>query len=439
MGVIRGGFLLLRGGVRFQHHLVARTGDVHGDALAVELPGGHVGGGDVLHGGVLGEVDRLGEGIVDECLQGSLHAHVLPGADVGADGEDVAHFWRDRLDGLAGAFLHHAVEDVLAVHLADAGVDERLLKGGAGVGELEVLAVVVDVADVGEGEDRLAAVAFTAGDGGDGAGGRHGGLGGVADAVAADALGDQAPVDGRASPVLLGFDERGGRLPEQVLGVVDAALDGGESAALAGELDAGLHGVVAHELHHLRAEVLPGGGAVAHAGVVHQVAEPHDAEPDAAVALGGFLELRDGGHVSVGVHHVIQEAHGELGVVAQFVPVHAVVGSEVLGEVERTEAAVLVGSQPLLAAGVGGFELVEVRDGVGAVGGVEEEQPGLAVVVRLAHDASRTGRGRARSYRRGRGCRRLRPAQRCRRSAWHAGRRGRGSAGSTRGRPPRRA
>ncbi len=58
----------------------------------------------------------------------------------------------------------------------------------AGVGEGQVFAVVVDVADVGQGEDRFAAVAFAAGDGGDGAGGGDGGLGGVADAVFADAL-----------------------------------------------------------------------------------------------------------------------------------------------------------------------------------------------------------------------------------------------------------
>ena len=60
---------------------------------------------------------------------------------------------------------------------------ERLFELRAGVGQLQVFAVVVDVADVGQGEDRLAAVAFAAGHGGDGAGGGDGGLGGVADAV----------------------------------------------------------------------------------------------------------------------------------------------------------------------------------------------------------------------------------------------------------------
>jgi len=63
-----------------------------------------------------------------------------------------------------------------------------------------------------------------------------------------------------------------------------------------------------------------------------------------------------------------------------------VVGSEVLGEVDGTQAAVLVGSEPLLSAGVGGFQLVEVGDGIGAVGGIEEEQTGLAIVVCLLDD-----------------------------------------------------
>lgn len=169
-------------------------------------------------------------------------------------------------------------------------------------------------------------------------------------------------------------------------GVVDAAADGRESAALARQLNAGLHGGVAHELHHLRAEILAGGGAVAHAHVVHQVSQAHDAQPDAAGAQGGFLELRNGGHVAVGVDDVIQKAGGKAGVLAQFFPIHGMVGSAVLGEVDGAEAAVLVGSEPLLPAGVGGFELVKVRDGVGTVGGIQEEETGLAVVVRLLDD-----------------------------------------------------
>jgi hypothetical protein len=76
----------------------------------------------------------------------------------------------------------------LARFVAPAG--ERLFEQRAGVGQLQVFAVVVDVADVGQGEDRLAAVAFAAGHGGDRAGGGDGGLGGVADAVLRGCRGD---------------------------------------------------------------------------------------------------------------------------------------------------------------------------------------------------------------------------------------------------------
>ena len=57
-----------------------------------------------------------------------------------------------------------------------------------------------------------------------------------------------------------------------------------------------------------------------------------------------------------------------------------------LGQVDRTQAAVFVGSQPLLAAGVGGFQLVEVRNRVGAVGGIQEEHARFAVVMGLVDD-----------------------------------------------------
>ncbi len=107
-------------------------------------------------------------------------------------------------------------------------------------------------------------------------------------------------------------------------------------------------------------------------------------------------QLGHGRDVLVGVHHVIQEAGGEFPRLAQLFPIHAVVGGEVLGQVDRTQAAVLVGSQVLLAAGVGGFQLVQVRDRVGAVGGIQEEHARLAVVVGLRARSSRTARGRAR-------------------------------------------
>ena len=242
------------------------------------------------------------------------------------------------------------------------------------------------MADVGQGEDGFAAVAFTTGDGGNGPGGGDGGLGSVTDAELLDASGNGSPVHGGAAPILLVFDEGNRRSPDQVVGVIDAAGDGREGAALASEVDACLHGGVAHVLHHLAGEIFPGGGAITHPDVVHQVSEPHDAQSDAPGAQSGFAELRHGRNVGIGIHDIIQEAGGQLHRIMQADPIHGMVGSEVLGQVHRTEAAVLVRAKPLLPAGIGGFEGIQVGDRVGAVGGVEEEDAGLTVMMGLFDD-----------------------------------------------------
>ncbi len=57
------GLFLFGRGVRFQHDLLARAGDVHGNALAAQLPGQHIGGGYVLFAGAGREVDRLGQAV----------------------------------------------------------------------------------------------------------------------------------------------------------------------------------------------------------------------------------------------------------------------------------------------------------------------------------------------------------------------------------------
>ncbi len=42
-----------------------------------------------------------------------------------------------------------------------------------------------------------------------------------------------------------------------ILRVINAALNGREGAALPGQLDAGLHGVIADKFHHLGGKFLP--------------------------------------------------------------------------------------------------------------------------------------------------------------------------------------
>ena len=123
---------------------------------------------------------------------------MLLGGDILRDDEHLAHGWRD-LDTFWQEPSLITCSITLARVLRPARADQGFFKQRAGVGELQVLAVVVDMADVGQGEDRLAAVAFAAGHGGNGAGGGDGGLGGVADAVQADTGGHPVPVQRRAA------------------------------------------------------------------------------------------------------------------------------------------------------------------------------------------------------------------------------------------------
>ncbi len=61
LGVDHGGVGFLgEGCLGLQHHFLARAGDIHGDALAAQLPGQGIGRGHILRGGGGGEVDRLG-------------------------------------------------------------------------------------------------------------------------------------------------------------------------------------------------------------------------------------------------------------------------------------------------------------------------------------------------------------------------------------------
>jgi len=141
--------------------------------------------------------------------------------------------------------------------------------------------------------------------------------------------------------------------------------------------------MVAHKFHHLRGELLALGRAVADASVVHQVAQTHDAQPNAARAVRGLGQLRHGRHVGVGVHHVIQEQCGKHHRLAQLIPIHAAIGGQVFGQVDRAQAAILVRAEELLSTRVCRLKLVQVRHRVLAVGGVQEQHARLAVVVRL--------------------------------------------------------
>jgi hypothetical protein len=161
----------------------------------------------VAPGGKLMVLDRLLS--TKACMAACMRT--CSSALMSARHEYVAHVFGQGFDALAAALAHDLIEDRFARFGIDLQVIEGAVKGRAGVGEGQVFAVVVDVADVSQGEDRLAAVAFAAGHGGDGAGGGDGGLRGVADAVLADLARPGVPIQrGRPQSLLYSTSEVGG-------------------------------------------------------------------------------------------------------------------------------------------------------------------------------------------------------------------------------------
>ncbi len=104
---------------------------------------------------------------------------------------------------LAGALTHDLLDHFLTFLLAQPGPFQRFFETRAGVGQLQVFSVVVDMPDVSQREDRFAAIALATGDRRDGAGRRDGGLGSVADAVLPDAALYRLPLDLRPAPGML--------------------------------------------------------------------------------------------------------------------------------------------------------------------------------------------------------------------------------------------
>ena len=94
----------------------------------------------------------------------------------------------------------------------------------------------------------------------------------------------------------------------QIIHIVNGALNGRKRSAFLRQGDAGLHGMVADELHDLRAELLAGFGTIANPDVVHEISQAHDAEADPACLMGCLGKLRHCGNVGVGLDNVVQEA-----------------------------------------------------------------------------------------------------------------------------------
>jgi len=118
--------------------------------------------------------------------------------------------------------------------------------------------------------------------------------------------------------------------------------------------------------------------------VVHQVCQAHNSQADAAGFERSLFQFGYGGNISVLVHNIIEESCGSLGSLAEFFPVHSAIFTEHLRQVDRTKAAVFIGTKPLFPAGVRGFKLIKMRDGVIAISGIQEKRSRFAIVMRLA-------------------------------------------------------
>ena len=116
------------------------------------------------------------------------------------DDEDVANGLRELRDVLAGPVAHDLLDDLLTLLFAETQFPQARRRTGAGIGQLQVLAIIVDVARVGERKDGFASIAFAASDRGDGAGRRDGGLGRIPNAVASNAGDHRIPVKLRSAP-----------------------------------------------------------------------------------------------------------------------------------------------------------------------------------------------------------------------------------------------
>ncbi len=117
--------------------------------FAALLVGEAVDGGDVVAGGVVAEVDGLGDGVVGVLLEGRLHADVVFRGDVVGGDEDPADVLGDLVDILDRAVLGDLLHQLRGVEAALPGdlLEERI--------DLDEDVVVEHLADVADGEERL--------------------------------------------------------------------------------------------------------------------------------------------------------------------------------------------------------------------------------------------------------------------------------------------
>ena len=194
------------GAAEAQDLFVPAAVPVDGDALEAQLVGREIDLAHVVGGGLLGEVHRLGDGVVGVLLEGRLDLDVpVGGGFVGGD-EEAAHVLGDLLDLPDGAGLGDALHELRGI---EAPLFGHFFKEGV---DLDQLGALHDPADEGDREEGLDA-AGAAGDDADGAGGGDGGGGGVAQAAQAVAGVAAAVIGRKVAPRIGQLRRRPGATP----------------------------------------------------------------------------------------------------------------------------------------------------------------------------------------------------------------------------------
>ncbi len=142
--------------------------------------------------------------------------------------------------------------------------------------------------------------------------------------------------------------------------------------------------LVVDELHDFFAEFNPFIRAVGDAEHDQHVGPAHDAQADLAVGVGHVVNLLE--RIIVGLDNIVQEMDGVMNRLLQLFPVNRV-SLYKHAQIDGAKVAGFVRQQRLLAAGVGGFDLADMRSGVVAVQAIQEDDAGLAVFPGLLDDA----------------------------------------------------
>ena len=174
-----------------------------------------------------------------------------------------------------------------------------------------------------------------------------------------------------------GDGRRGGVAHERRFGgIVNRPGIVGEIPACFAEVRRSRRGLFLDEMHDLFGLHHRIFGIVGNIEGDEHVGKAHDAEADLAIGAGEVTNLGEG--ILVGLDDVVQEMdgiphHGFQMVVVDFSAVHHV------GEVDGAEVARFVGQEGLFSARVGAFDFPDVRRGVVAVHGVQEDDAGFPV------------------------------------------------------------